>query len=299
MRPACLRDFCVFRFRRPSGESYCCLLAIAAPLNLFLEVCVMRSLCVMFAVVGVLGFACPSYGMVITANIGSGPVTEFYDNFEEAGVLGTLPNNGTYPGDWAVTESSTTVKVLNSGVPLEEGSQFLRVKRNNNDAYGQAVANMADRLTNSAWQIHAEWMMYVPTASGYQANIHLEDSTDGAIRTALLLGANAAGTVQYLTGGNWVNATPTYTPDTWQKWTMDYQVQSSQFTFSITTPGGSTQSQTVAAAGAGEIGRMFFGCNPGGSTYYIDAVPAPEPSSIALLVTGLIGLLAYAWRKRK
>lgn len=27
--------------------------------------------------------------------------------------------------------------------------------------------------------------------------------------------------------------------------------------------------------------------------------PVPEPSTIALLVTGLIGLLAYAWRKRK
>jgi hypothetical protein len=25
----------------------------------------------------------------------------------------------------------------------------------------------------------------------------------------------------------------------------------------------------------------------------------PEPSTLALLATGLVGLLAYAWRKRK
>jgi hypothetical protein len=34
-----------------------------------------------------------------------------------------------------------------------------------------------------------------------------------------------------------------------------------------------------------------------GGTVSIDAVP--EPSSVLLMVTGLIGLLAYAWRKRK
>jgi hypothetical protein len=31
----------------------------------------------------------------------------------------------------------------------------------------------------------------------------------------------------------------------------------------------------------------------------VTTVPAPEPSAIAIAVTGLIGMLAYAWRKRK
>ena len=36
---------------------------------------------------------------------------------------------------------------------------------------------------------------------------------------------------------------------------------------------------------------------------YIDnvklSVATPEPSTLALLATGLLGLLAYAWRKRR
>ena len=36
---------------------------------------------------------------------------------------------------------------------------------------------------------------------------------------------------------------------------------------------------------------------PGAGVMYLDAVP--EPGTLVLLATGLIGLLAYAWRKRK
>ena len=34
-------------------------------------------------------------------------------------------------------------------------------------------------------------------------------------------------------------------------------------------------------------------------TFALPAAPAPEPGTVVLLATGLMGLLAYAWRKRK
>jgi hypothetical protein len=55
--------------------------------------------------------------------------------------------------------------------------------------------------------------------------------------------------------------------------------------------------------------RLIFGAMSGGSssTSYTDYVrwtvgayaPVPEPSGIAILVSAVVGLLAYAWRKRK
>ena len=49
---------------------------------------------------------------------------------------------------------------------------------------------------------------------------------------------------------------------------------------------------------------MYFrdGTSNPGTTWQLEAVTnqlAPEPGVLMLLATGLIGLLAYAWRKRR
>ena len=49
----------------------------------------------------------------------------------------------------------------------------------------------------------------------------------------------------------------------------------------------------------GAQGGLWFKNANYPSTVYLDAVPVPEPSSMVLLTASLMGLLAYAWRKRK
>jgi hypothetical protein len=51
------------------------------------------------------------------------------------------------------------------------------------------------------------------------------------------------------------------------------------------------------ASGIGLPGQTTFEYMP--SVVLQPLVPSPEPSTIVLVATGLLGLLAYAWRKRK
>jgi hypothetical protein len=61
--------------------------------------------------------------------------------------------------------------------------------------------------------------------------------------------------------------------------------------------------KTVQSAGPIVGNNLYLGVIIGTGTYAdnvrLDITPAPEPSTLVLLASGLIGLLAYAWRKRK
>lgn len=77
-------------------------------------------------------------------------------------------------------------------------------------------------------------------------------------------------------------------------------------------PGGTIASLYVAEAVPGTAwaptsGTAIYtgaiGFNPNGftnnSNYYAYALPTPEPASLVLLTSGLVGLLAYAWKRRR
>jgi hypothetical protein len=76
----------------------------------------------------------------------------------------------------------------------------------------------------------------------------------------------------------------TYTAltNTWQQYSMT-------FTAKAADVGTSFQPEFLCAAGS------TFGID----SVSLSAVATPEPSAVVLCATGIIGLLAYAWRKRK
>ena len=59
-------------------------------------------------------------------------------------------------------------------------------------------------------------------------------------------------------------------------------------------------SSTGAGTAVGSDYQLTFGLNTPASGYYTLGLGAvPEPGTLALLAAGLVGLLCYAWRKRK
>jgi hypothetical protein len=99
-----------------------------------------------------------------------------------------------------------------------------------------------------------------------------------------------------------------YTADTWQSWKVDYVIGAQNATFSI--DGGTPASVPVSNTGGyasgwnGHVVAFQFSEDLGSPSYCIDnlvvtAGAVPEPGSMAILVSALIGLVAYAWRKRR
>ena len=67
-------------------------------------------------------------------------------------------------------------------------------------------------------------------------------------------------------------------------------------------PSGVTFNMAVAVNDAGQILVWSQGdqdAYTGTTSYLLTPVATPEPSTLLLCTTGLLGLLAYAWRKHK
>jgi hypothetical protein len=90
-------------------------------------------------------------------------------------------------------------------------------------------------------------------------------------------------------------------------YTLGYNVNTATGAISNVTLSGSTadySSLTSSAFSNAATANLGFltSSEDGGAYGYVDNVSlsaVPEPASCAILTTGLIGLLAYAWRKRK
>jgi hypothetical protein len=228
----------------------------------------------------VLGVACPGYAVLITAN----GARQFYDDFESVSP-GSNPDTGANRGRWTI--QGTALPVSNNPVPgPAQGRQYLTYTRalpGEAGWYNDLEARLETQQAPENFKIHAEWMMYIPSATPatYRGSVPFKDGSNN-IRTLLVFGDGKAGKVEFWRPDDSMKtAVQTYIPDTWQKWTMDYTVGQSKFSFSI----GNGPRETVDAHTAGSVTLMSFaGNHKVGSTFYLDAVPT-EPATTVLLHT--------------
>jgi hypothetical protein len=221
---------------------------------------------------------------------------------ESSASAGVLPVDGS---SLFTTYGSSTLVVPNaSALDYADASQGHGVTITATGTLAPS-SGAASLLTNGAWQDSAD--------SG-STSCWFTDNTSGSFLVDL--GTNVAiGAVNTYSRQFYTNrAQQVYTlygsTDN-ASWTLITDVKSAlNFRVGTVSTGGlQGVSVTDDTGTVGTYRYLRFDVSPsdtgnkltGASTFYgeIDVVAVPEPSTLALLAGGVLGLIAYAWRKRK
>ncbi len=180
-----------------------------------------------------------------------------------------------------------------AGFDANEGVQFLSVSRSDSSppyALGTGVATNSgtgDLLTFT--------IAYHRQMLNDQLTMDMRDS-NGAVLARIGLTSTQQINVGTSDLGAWQMLTQTSNDNAWNTLVVTHINGSSGWSLKVND--NSFETKTASTVNLGNWSQVYFKNGDMPSGYYLDAV-VPEPSTLALLVTGLIGLLCYAWRKRK
>ena len=258
---------------------------------------------------GVLLASASVYADIVNVSTSS---TLFSDNFESQpagqtshiaapdgrGGLAVASPTGGSPGSWSVFDQNSYEGVqvtdhTGGGDPgAAQGSKYLRMYRPDGGGYSVAKEMFSAEAATTGNHIQWEQELNISAAAAPNAQILFRAANDD---TRINLTMDAAGDVlTYWNGDFYPLSGVSFTPGAWQKWTLDYNIGDGVYSISV----GSTNAAGCGAVSGGSVDYVAFVSN-GPSTFYVDAAPIPEPSSIVLLGSAMVGLLAYAWRKRR
>jgi hypothetical protein len=231
----------------------------------------------------------------------------FQDDFE-SGTAGSAPTGGA-PGNWQVWLADGHFSVVNDAAPgPASGANYLYLGRGNTSGWVEGDAFFANQAANGTtvrldFDINSLSTNWPLTFYGAEQD-HPNSSTLWKEVYQIVLNPNGVvadwtqgGAAVPLAGMQWKN-------NQWQHCEVDYTIGSGKFDI---TYDGVTKTGLAIAPGGHDINCIVFAPGVGAAgdigLQYFDNVTVtigvPEPSSIALLVSALVGLVAYAWRKRK
>lgn len=261
----------------------------------------------------VVGGLVPGPALASVINVTSGQ-TLFYDDFEglQNAVSHTKFEDATADynpvasmGTWAIGEAVyTSIQVTDSTTSPDpgtlQGKNYLRIQRQytGGGENGQATANFTTLQSTQHDHIRIREKVFI--APNTEITPYYMTAMGSSNRYAIGVFANgnaANGSIDYYAPEENVYATGlTFTAGAWQTWQIDYNIGENNMLFSL--DGGTPVSLAVHSPGDLQCIILAKG-SVLGTSVYVDEVAVPEPAGITLVTTGLLGLAAWAWCKRK
>lgn len=268
-------------------------------------------------VVGLLAFASRTSATII-----------FQDDFQSDSAtscanntVDTDPAIGTSDvgGSWTAYEPTGTtrfINVVNDAVPYASpyvagSNNYLKVKRNDTASptprAWQSVSSAAATLNTVVndsfdFRLRTDGTTADPPQSGIVAfyNSGVDTFSNGLFQLLF----NLDGSMSYYDYGDdsTHNLTTTHAPDAWNN--VSIAMNTSAQTFTVTVGTGSDTTGSWGGAQHQFQTSVFMQSGPA-CEYFVDNVTTtvptlePEPGSLVLVATGVLALLAYAWRRRR
>jgi hypothetical protein len=229
------------------------------------------------------------------------------DTFEghDLGAIATPPTVGATWIGGTNRRGSAGVGVLNVTTAAAPGAtnagKFLGTT--GADPLGVVWMTTADEAStlNQVVTFHGDF--YMDSTGGNMEMYGLASTSDTYWKgSSWYLRAKPDGHVDTYTGGWNPSVTGTFLLNQWNSFTVVADYSAKTYTANIGGVVFSAGFETDTGYDTHTVGGLALGTGGASAGGYYDnltVTTTPEPSSIALVTSGLVGLLAYAWRKRK
>jgi hypothetical protein len=218
----------------------------------------------------------------------------FSDGFEGSTV--GEPASSPWSSGAAASECVTAVCDLASeGFAAYEGSKYLKLYRPDvpGNVYVQGIGTAANSGDGDMVRLQIAFRV-----DGMESSIYATNGVGGTPLAELGMFGNGDVTVVTPDGNDWGVLTQKAHIGVWNTMVVTHQNGADAWSVSVNGAPFETR-QGFAGMSALAFDGITMQSDNRNSTGYWDAMSVPEPSAFVVIMTGLVSLLAYTWRKRK